>query len=365
MKILEIISNLGNGGAEKLVVELSNELTKTNKVTLVSFTNIEEWMFFPKNINRYVNFIQLSKKKGFDVKLFRVLFLLLKNEKPDVVHIHLQSTLRYFLFLIPFFKKVQFVYTIHHALLPAKQSFKKFSKLWFFKKIKFVCLTNTIKQNFIECFPNLNFLTINNGVNHLVASLESSQIKEELKQYSVDNMSKIFLYVGRLSSTKNIPLLLNVFGEFSDKNIKLIIIGEDGSEDQENYKLVNNTSNKNIIYLGPKENIADYMYLSDALILTSRHEGMPIVVLEALSVGLPIISTPAGGMVDLVRNKVNGFLSADITKESMVRAIKLFLELSIEEKDKISESNRVLFKSKYSIENCAREYAKVFYNEYE
>ena len=49
MKIIHFISSLGNGGAEKLSVELSNSMSKDNEVLLVSFKKLESWMYFPKN----------------------------------------------------------------------------------------------------------------------------------------------------------------------------------------------------------------------------------------------------------------------------------------------------------------------------
>ena len=48
MKIIEVISSLGNGGAEKLIVELANELSINNKISLISIKDIEDWMFPPK-----------------------------------------------------------------------------------------------------------------------------------------------------------------------------------------------------------------------------------------------------------------------------------------------------------------------------
>ena len=48
MKIMQVISQLGNGGAEKLVVELCNEMSKDHEVILVSFRDIEDWMIFSK-----------------------------------------------------------------------------------------------------------------------------------------------------------------------------------------------------------------------------------------------------------------------------------------------------------------------------
>ena len=57
---------------------------------------------------------------------------------------------------------------------------------------------------------------------------------------------------------------------------------------------------KIVTYISDVESVADYLCNSDAFFLSSTHEGMPISVIEAMSIGLPIICTPAGGLVDMV-----------------------------------------------------------------
>ena len=58
---MQVIGGLGNGGAEKLVVELCNELSLKDEVSLLSFRKIEKWMAFPKILNDTVNLITANK----------------------------------------------------------------------------------------------------------------------------------------------------------------------------------------------------------------------------------------------------------------------------------------------------------------
>jgi len=362
MKIMQVISQLGNGGAEKLVVELSNELEKNNEVILVSFRKIEDWMFFPKKLKNTVKIIELNKKDGFDILFLMQLIQVIRNENPQIIHIHLQSTLRYFMTLIPFFKKINYIYTMHNTFKIFEKSFQQYSKIWFFKRIQFVCLSDGIKKDFINSFKELNFTTISNGIKRLEKSKEYKFVRDEVNSYKNNNNTNIFLFVGRLNYAKNIPLLLNVLNKLSKKNIKLLIIGMDMSKKQELLSLIKKYSLDNIIYLGAKENVQDYMESSDALILTSRHEGLPLVVLEALSIGLPVITTPVGGLPSVIINKKHGFLSKEISTKSILNSIDLFLNLDKKEKREIETNNINLFNHKYSIELCANKY-NILYKE--
>ena len=97
MKIVQVISSLANGGAEKFVVELSNELSLSNQVLLISIKDIEDWMYPPQYLSKRVNLLTLGKKKGFDLNVLSKLYKLLRSQEPNVVHIHLNMSMYYFL----------------------------------------------------------------------------------------------------------------------------------------------------------------------------------------------------------------------------------------------------------------------------
>jgi len=360
MRILQTISQLGNGGAEKLVVELSNQLNREDDITLLSFRKVQDWMFFPKRLDKDIDLIELDKQKGFNPIFIYKLYKILKNKKPDIVHIHLISTLQYFMFLIPYFKNINFIYTIHNEFHSYDNTFKRLSRFWFFKRIKFVCLAENIESEYKNAFPELNFYTVYNGISKLKDSLYFHKVKEEVEKIRENQYNKIFIFIGRLAEEKNIPLLLDIFSNL--ENSKLLIIGKDTSEELEFLSYINNNPASNIFYLGAKENIGDYIKSSDALVITSLHEGLPIVALEALSLGVPILSTPVGSLRDLIKNWENGFLSKEIDKESYLKVVKLFLYLNKEEINKIKKKNIELFNKKYSIEICTKNYKKIYIN---
>ena len=358
MKIIQIISSLGNGGAEKLVVELSNELAKQHEVILVSLKEVEHWMFPPKYLSSRVEIISLNKGQGKDIKLIYKLFFLLSRSKPDIVHIHLNMPLFYMLLIMPFLRKIKFVFTIHNSFLPHKELINKVSLLPFYKRVANICLSDSIRSQFSSGFPKLSFTTIENGIKkneRVFNDLVYNEVRESSKGFKYT-----FLFVGRFSYQKNIPLLLSLFTSSELKNIKLLIIGDGCKED----KVQVNTSSKDtynrIQYLGKKDNVIDYMKCVDSLILTSRYEGIPIVVLEALSVGLPILSTQAGGISDILKDGVNGFLSVNSSKKELIECIDKFCTLNTEQINTMKRNNMSLFDKSYGISSCANKHLKLY-----
>jgi len=359
MKIIQVISSLGNGGAEKLIVELSNELSLNNQVTLVSIKKIKSWMFPPKYLSKRVELLGLGKKKGYDLRLFYKLFSLLRIQKPDIVHLHLNMPLYYFLLLIPLFRKIKFVFTIHNTFEPHKKLFKTLNKIPYYGAVANICLSHGIYSEFKAGFPKLNFFQIENGIKKIKSpGLIDTDLEKIIKDKN--QFYSVFLFVGRFSHQKNIPLLLEVFLSNELNKTKLVIIG-DGAEATKNSMLNLSLKTENRIeYLGKKENVLDYMRVADALILTSYHEGLPIVLLEALYVGLPIVSTPVGGVPDIVADGINGFLSEDISQSEITNAIKKMQTLDKKQVESIRLENKKLFNQKFSIEVCCSKHEKLY-----
>ena len=362
MRIIEVISSLGNGGAEKLVVELSNELAIDNDVTIISLKKVEDWMFHPPQIVSKVNLIELNKRKKLDIKILFQLISILNEKKPEVVHIHLNMALYYFLLLIPFYPKIIFCFTIHNAFGPHKILFKRLNKFSYYRKVMNISLSKSIYDDFNKVFPKLEFTIIENAVNEMISTNLNKSVKEHIHHINPNNNNKIFLFVGRFSYQKNIPLLLDIFSEMRLENSKLIIIGSGSFELTNQIKRICNQSKGKIINLGPRSNVVDYMQNVDALILTSHHEGLPIVILEALSLGLPILSTPVGAIPDIIQDGVNGFLSKSINKNDMIDIIEKFSKLNKSELEEISRNNIILFNKEFSIKACAEKHITLFRN---
>ena len=128
-------------------------------------------------------------------------------------------------------------------------------------------------------------------------------------------------YVGRLTFQKNPERLMEICLQLIDKkhDAKIAIIGTgELSSYVENFISQNGVSD-NIKYYGFLSNPLPFIKQSNVLILTSRYEGTPIVALEALSLGTPVISTKVDGLIDVIQSGYNGFLCDN--NEDFINAI--------------------------------------------
>lgn len=354
---------MGNGGAQKLTAELCNEMVKNHEVILCPFRDIEDWMFFPKILDKRVRIISLSKReKGFDFSIFFKLNHLIRKEKPDIIHIQATPVLKYVFPFTLIYNRVSFVYTIHTKLLASNRKYFEFVNRYFYKfnKIKYVTLSKSIQYDFVHAFPRLAFSSISNGIVPMHTTSQLPEVKKEFNQYKLNKDSKIAIAIGRVAPAKNYGMMLKAFEMLKSENIIAVVIGDKERGDEEILKAIHAYSLNNVFFIGKKENVGDYISQADVFFMTSTHEGIPITALEALSMGIPIVSTPAGGMVDIVEPGKNGFLSRDFTAESFAEAMKIFLSLDGEQVKKMKTNARKTFEERYDIATCAGNYLSLY-----
>ncbi|MDD2496749.1 MAG: glycosyltransferase family 4 protein [Desulfitobacteriaceae bacterium] len=120
----------------------------------------------------------------------------------------------------------------------------------------------------------------------------------------------IFGTVGRLAEEKGIDVLLRAFNDVADKiaDAVLLIVGA-GPKETELKDLANELGlGRRVIFAGYREDVENIFPLIDVFVLPSRWEGLPMVLMEAMSFALPVISTDVGGIQELVFPNETGLL---------------------------------------------------------
>jgi glycosyltransferase involved in cell wall biosynthesis len=364
MKIVHIIPSLGNGGAERFVIDLTNEHSKRHTTFLVSFKEVNEKMLFIPDISSDVHLVTLNKKKGFDLKFLLRLIKFIFKEKPDIVNTHL-SAINYFFPIIFLFSRIKYFHTIHCiAQIEEKRKLFRLIRQFYFKNMFIIpiCLTNEIKISFNKIYDSSESVVILNGVNEIKKSEYFEDVRKEIEVYKMNKHTKVFIIVARFFEQKNLIMIAKVFKQLSNekRNVILLMVGEDPSYGKEIWNEVLKIKSQNTFLLGSIANVGDYMICSDAFCLSSLYEGMPITILEAYSAGIPVISTPVGGVPDILADNENGILSQDITEESYYKAINRFLKMKDEVIKLIKRKNKLDFSNKYKIEIAAKNYEELY-----
>ena len=140
---------------------------------------------------------------------------------------------------------------------------------------------------------------------------QTDQIKVDLrKKHGYRDEDFILIYVGELSYRKHQDTLIRMVEALKEDipNLKLLLVGK-GDYYNEYSSLIDSLGLNNFVHLlGYRRDVPELMLLSDIAVSSSRQEGLPVNVMEAMAVGLPLVVSDCRGNRDLVKHNENGYL---------------------------------------------------------
>lgn len=360
--IVHVIPSLRKGGAERLTVDICNHLSENERlnVHLISLYENDDSQSFINELSDKVNYIELGKAPGFDPVVFTKLYKRLKAIGPHVVHTHINA-FEYVTAYRLFHKSVRFFHTIHSkAEKECPNPVVKWQRKYFYKKnTQAITISIDGSQTYKAYYGLSNDVIIENGRAAVEPSDDFFTVRKIQEVYKG---KYLIVHLGRIIKVKNQQLLIQavkLFNQTQGQKVHLLILG--GVREQElmdELKALAGTDNPDITFKGDVSNVGDYLLAADAFCLSSSHEGMPMSVIEALSVGCPPVSTPVGGIPDMIQDGVSGFLSKDMSVGEYKNAIERCLYF--EEKDVLKENCKREFKKKYDISICSNKYLELY-----
>lgn len=192
-----------------------------------------------------------------------------------------------------------------------------------------------------------------------------SKVSEERKQelrslYGYPKDAFIVIYPAEFNNRKNQELLLKSLTLLKQKYPEIILLLPGNGSLQNHCKAIAKDYDveSNVEFLGYRHDVDKLLQLSDILFASSKNEGLPINMVEALSCGLPVVASEVRGHVDLIYNGNNGFLyDLDKPSEAADKIAKLIEDKNLYKQ--MSENARESAK-KYDIDNVIPQYDKIF-----
>ena len=358
MKILHIHPSMQGGGIESMICGLANEMAETEDVTVCSIFEPKESDVFWGKLSPKVKKTHLGKRKpGFSIKEIFKIFNFIRKGNFDAVSLH--GFMFYYILSVVFLhSKVKFFYTVHSdAKMECSGWDKKFFaiKRFFFRHgwVRPITISDVSKQSFTE-FYGCDSHLIFNGVPRPALSGE-----DPVKKYRKTADTVVFIHAGRIDTPKNQVVLCKVFDRIIRTGQDAVLLIAGSKQKEQIYEQLVPYFSDRIIYLGERNDVPQLMSCSDAMCLPSIWEGLPVTLLESLSVGCVPICSPVGGIPDVISDGVNGILSASSGEEDYYAAVMRYLEMSIEQRKSLAGRVRSSFE-KYDISNTAKEYIKYY-----
>jgi glycosyltransferase involved in cell wall biosynthesis len=253
------------------------------------------------------------------VKYFKLRSYLQKQQFDYVIDFrHRINPRMEWVFLKFIYRNLKFIYTVHSSRLETYLTDnKRVAKQMIQKASKIVTVSNFIKQKIETKFNTKSVEVIPNSV-----SIHSVSTTEKLPFEYV-------IAVGRLVPLKQFDQLIESYANsvLPKKNIHLVILGTGEEQTLLENRIANLNLEDKVHLLGFKENVWDYISNTKFLVLSSQYEGFPMTILEALSLGIPVISFDCeSGPKDMIINSHNGILVENQNFTELTHKMNIFVE---------------------------------------
>jgi N-acetyl-alpha-D-glucosaminyl L-malate synthase BshA len=215
----------------------------------------------------------------------------------------------------------------------------------------------------IQVIPNFIDTTTFTEVKGIRLVVESGcvSLRGEEEAFEICPEDKIILHASNFRPVKRVVELVEIMRIVVDSqpNARLVIAGDGPTRIEVERKIEELKLCNNIHLLGIKSNMQEIMCSADVFALNSTLEGMPLVLLEAMSCKLPVITTPAGGIPELVRPGIDGIVTEGYDKEEFAEKMLSLLGNESQRK-KLGAAGLARVEDKFTADKVVPIYEKVF-----
>jgi len=369
MKVAHVIDSWqGLYGAEVMLLNLIEELREIKVSSVIVSLGSEEETEKPierEAGRRGMDVCKVRFPRGIRPKGALDILKVCRKEKVNIIHSHGYKG-DILLGLIPRrFRPIPVISTMHGWI-----AMRKFSKIWmikylnklFLRRMDAVVKVNNVAWGLIDSFLfwNLKTFVVENGLQ----MIPKKHVQKNPTQLRIEEFCKngfILGSIGRLSPEKGYLYLIEALESLLkiDRSYKLIIIGEGRSRKQLEERICKKGLSNHVFLPGYVGGASQYLGFFDAMILPSLTEGLPMTILEAMHVEVPIVATSVGGIPNVLGNGEYGVLVEPKSPYSLTKGILDIRIDPLRAKDRARRAKEVVV-MKYSSKRMAEEYSKIY-----
>lgn len=309
-----VVYKLSDGGAERVTSVLANKLNDRNyNVTIIKFQNDD----IEYKTNNTINLCTINYNKNIILFVFNFIKKIRYSKFDTIIGMDILPNLM--VCFSKFFNSSRIIISERNDP----------------KNVEINPLLKILRKVFYELADCIVFQT-QNAQSYYSKRIQSKGVIIEnpiidilsLKQY--ENTNNEIITIGRLTKQKNIYLLIDAMEVITKTHpeYSLSIYGKGELEIDLKSYVKKKKLEKIICFKGYKENVHELINKADIFVLASIYEGMPNALIEAMSMGFPVISSdcPCGGPRELIQHKVNGLLFKNNNLDDLVNKINLCIE---------------------------------------
>lgn len=364
MHILHLISSRGFYGAENVVLNLGKALKIDHHIPYVACLNglgKSAPEIYSRAQKEGMRSEIITCRHKFDFKALSTLNRLIKEERIDIIHSHGYKSNLYGL-IASKLSGVPIMATLH-GWTGEDKKIRLYEKLdkWIIKKIDHLVSVSPSMSKELEKIgiSNGEVTFIPNAID--TDRFNSLNAKDNVcQELGIPENSVVIGTVGRLNYEKGHIYLIRAIKDicYQMPKVKLLIVGDGHLKENLKKEAQDLGIGKNVLFTGARKDIVSVYKSMDIVVLPSLTEGSPLVLLEAMSMGLPVIATRVGGIPSVVEKGV-GILVSPASDEELKKAI-LFLLKDSSLRNTMGERARQKIVSQYSIDTFYKKYTDLY-----
>ena len=305
-KVIQLISAMGDGGAETLVKDYACMLDRTLfDVTIVCIYQLTGTANSKRIIENDIKTFYIFKNHKLITRIFRTIFgelyiplklkRFIKQERPDIIHVHL-AHLKYIYKIRSCLKGVKIFYTCHslaERMFSGKNANEKKAASHLIENngLQLIALHKQMADDLNRMFSINNAVIIKNGVD-FDKFREVNQTKADLRaQYNISERSLVLGNIGRFVSSKNQILLLDILKELKQRKIysQLMLIGSGELEAELRERVHKYSLDESVFFFSHRTDIPQLLKCMDVFVFPSLYEGLSVTLVEAQVSGLKCV----------------------------------------------------------------------------
>lgn len=358
MKIFQLIQKHQLRGAEIFASQLSSHLVALGQqCTLITIFEGDGEVPFHGEI------VHLNRPMGrrlIDLKGWRQLAALIAREKPDIIQANAGDTLKFAVFSKLFFRwKTPIVFRNANKMSDFIDSKPKF---WFNRFLlnrvaHVISVSESCSEDLVTSFsfPKTKIDTVEIGIElHPIGVMPVDLV-------SIFNRGPVLIHVASMVPEKNHHGLLRIFKMVIEKivDVQLLIIGKGKLEAELKHYAHQLGIENQVHFLGTRTDVLEIMKFSKALLLPSKIEGLPGVILEAMYAHCPVVAYRVGGIGEVIEHTQTGLL---VTKDDEVLFTELVASLLSNEAlgKKLTQSAHHFVVSKFDNGMIAKRFLEIY-----
>jgi sugar transferase (PEP-CTERM/EpsH1 system associated) len=324
MKILHVLNTLDTGGAEMLVLNLARRIDRGRFQVAVASLGTEGDLA-PAFHRLGVATRGFGRTHGLDGKLLLSLGAYVRRERFAVVHTH-NATPWLYAGLAALAFRVSLVHTEHSNLFAHQARLMKAERVLSYVTRAVIADSEKVRRHLIDeqHLPASRVVTVPNGIDVEVFSAPIDVAAKRRALGLPPPGTMVVGTVGRLVDVKDQAGLLRAFARLGSA-VHLVLAGDGPLRGALETQAREAGIADRVHFLGRRDDVAEIMRTFDIFVLSSKSEGLPLTILEAMAAGLPVIATAVGGIPEVVQSGLTGELVPAGAPEALAAAIEKVL----------------------------------------